>query len=458
MTSLNNDATRKSWSKYIDVSERCTKNNNQLQESNKKGTTATVVEDADIDIEIVITTTTSTTSSTTMAEDEKNGEQDQFIQVAAVAAAAAAVIKSNKDFHSSSGKKAGENQPLPSENSNDKIEQEQIETLKDNNNDFSGQKCHSNRSKNKIDINNNNNNKQQVKSQIKNIKSKLQSILHHTKILLLRELIPMFCQERSYLQCSSNNKTAAAATATKRTTGSATRRYTMNTPPKFQPIICSKLRPPRQFLKLSLLRKKISSPSSKRSNNNANNEVIRVVTEEEDKRDEEEEYRRSNHITEIIWKRILEKNNKIIMKLSRRQQQQQQDEENNSNRTTTPSSSSTAHNQQHPNQNNKNTEKWYYRDSRRLASAADTTSKSTTQSAYCSMEMISFDKENECFHRKEIAYPYQPPSSSASSSYKKCYDSDNANDRQHRYRCLAKTLEVRVTEANNICKYSLIWQ
>ena len=25
---------------------------------------------------------------------------------------------------------------------------------------------------------------------------------------------------------------------------------------------------------------------------------------------------------------------------------------------------------------------------------------------FCSMEMISFDKENECFHRTEIAYPY----------------------------------------------------
>jgi hypothetical protein len=72
-----------------------------------------------------------------------------------------------------------------------------------------------------------------------------------------------------------------------------------------------------------------------------------------------------------------------------------------------------------------------------------------TRPAYCSMEMISFDKESECFHRTEIAYPFQP-----------CVPSSAANDASilTPQRRLAKTLQVQTAAVNNVYKHSLIWQ
>lgn len=128
----------------------------------------------------------------------------------------------------------------------------------------------------------------------------------------------------------------------------------------------------------------------------------------------------------------------------------------------------------------------------------------STSTAYCSMEMISFEKENSCFHEEEIADPYQPPQppllllllsssspspSSSSSSYYvndvHCIGSSsssshtplavafftlNRNDHHHhhtprrpphyhpRWRRLATTLAVRVTKTNNnSLKYTMIW-
>lgn len=71
-----------------------------------------------------------------------------------------------------------------------------------------------------------------------------------------------------------------------------------------------------------------------------------------------------------------------------------------------------------------------------------------TRSAYCSMEMISFDKKRECFHRTEIAYPFQPCIKSRSND-----DDDGGPQRR-----LARTLRIQTAAVNNVYKHSLIWQ
>jgi hypothetical protein len=73
-----------------------------------------------------------------------------------------------------------------------------------------------------------------------------------------------------------------------------------------------------------------------------------------------------------------------------------------------------------------------------------------TEPAYCSMEMISFDKESECFHRTEIAYPFRP-------SF--CCSTENCNNfGKDAPSCrLAKKLEIRTRAVKNIYKHSLIW-
>jgi hypothetical protein len=104
--------------------------------------------------------------------------------------------------------------------------------------------------------------------------------------------------------------------------------------------------------------------------------------------------------------------------------------------------------------------------------------------SFCSMEMISFDKENECFHRTEIAYPYvvQEPLATQSksvtnktnilSSVLSLSSSRDENDENKNRRTtttttsdtttvnrrLAKKLEIRTSAVNNIYKHSLIWQ
>ncbi|KAG7355415.1 hypothetical protein IV203_000101 [Nitzschia inconspicua] len=80
---------------------------------------------------------------------------------------------------------------------------------------------------------------------------------------------------------------------------------------------------------------------------------------------------------------------------------------------------------------------------------------------YCSMEMISFDKETECFHRTEIAYPFQPPiiGSPSFSSDTKCGNNrtDDKGDIKIVNRRLAKKVQIRSASVNNIFKHSLIW-
>jgi hypothetical protein len=71
-----------------------------------------------------------------------------------------------------------------------------------------------------------------------------------------------------------------------------------------------------------------------------------------------------------------------------------------------------------------------------------------TRSAYCSMEVISFDKKSACFHRTEIAYPFQP-----------CIKSNvGRKDEGSPQRRLARTLQVQTAAVNNVYKHSLIWQ
>jgi hypothetical protein len=86
---------------------------------------------------------------------------------------------------------------------------------------------------------------------------------------------------------------------------------------------------------------------------------------------------------------------------------------------------------------------------------------------FCSMEMISFDKENECFHRTEIAYPYVVDEISCCHSTKKSSFKINNKKENNKNtvetstihgRRLAKRLEIRTAAVNNVYKHSLIWQ
>jgi hypothetical protein len=78
-----------------------------------------------------------------------------------------------------------------------------------------------------------------------------------------------------------------------------------------------------------------------------------------------------------------------------------------------------------------------------------------TEPAYCSMEMISFDKDSECFHRTEIAYPFRPSVCNSSEIFVCiCNNGKNSTITSRR---LAKKLVIRTTTVNNIFKHSLIW-
>lgn len=85
-----------------------------------------------------------------------------------------------------------------------------------------------------------------------------------------------------------------------------------------------------------------------------------------------------------------------------------------------------------------------------------------TEPAYCSMEMISFDKEYECFHRTEIAYPSRPAGGGLVSPKKEGNKNDTDDGGMDgefvsSHRRLAKRLEIRSAAVNNIFKHSLIW-
>jgi hypothetical protein len=66
--------------------------------------------------------------------------------------------------------------------------------------------------------------------------------------------------------------------------------------------------------------------------------------------------------------------------------------------------------------------------------------------AYCSMELISFDKDSECFHRTEIVYPFRPSVAA----------NQDENGTVTSSRRLAKKVEIRTAAVNNIYKHSLI--
>ena len=93
------------------------------------------------------------------------------------------------------------------------------------------------------------------------------------------------------------------------------------------------------------------------------------------------------------------------------------------------------------------TASWFYR--------PDNSPKSLP--AFCSMEMISFDADTECFHRTEIAYPFQQQHSAATHK-KNDTRLGETKSAEHSNRRLAKKVEIRTAAVNNIYKHSLIWE